>query len=102
MMTSSFAGEGIISSPGARACTSEGRRPANRCAFSCSAVTVDPAQSAEIDLLDDDDLAAATAVAAMSTTLPVEEALDLEAPLVRLGAMACVRSGLGVLRAGKR
>ena len=59
-------------------------------------MTVDPPQSAEIDLLDDDDLVAVAAAAAMSITLPDEEALALEAPLVRLGAMACVRSGLGV------
>ena len=59
-------------------------------------MTVDPAQSAEIDLLDEVDLAAAAAAAATSTTLPDEEALALEAPLVRLGAMACARRELGV------
>ena len=65
-------------------------------------MTVDPPQSAEIDLFEDAGAAAAAASAAMSTTLLVEEALALEAPLVRLGAMACVRSEWGVLRAGKR
>ena len=75
-MTSSFAGEGTSSSPGTRALTPEGRRPASRCAFSCSAMTVDPPQSAAIDLLDDEDLAAAAAAAAMSTVLLDEEALD--------------------------
>ena len=99
MTTSSFAGEGTNSSPGARALTLDGRRPASRCTFSCSTVTVDPPQSAEIDLLDDEDLAAAAAVAAMSTVLLDEEALALEAVLVRLGAMAYVRSEL---RAGKK
>ena len=64
-------------------------------------MTVDPPQSAEIDLLDDEDLAAA-AVAAMSTVLLDEEALPLEATLVRLGAMEYVRSERGVLRAGKK
>ena len=88
---SSFTGEGIISSPGARARTPGGRRPVSRCPFSCSAVTVDPAQLAEIDFLDDG-LAAAAAAAAMSMVPPVEEALALEVALVRLGAMAYVRS----------
>ena len=86
MTTSSFAGDGTDSSPGSRALTLDGRRPASRCAFSCSAVTEDPPQSAEIDLLDDEDLAAAAA--AMSTVLLDEEALPLGATLVRLGAMA--------------
>ena len=72
------------------------------CAFSCSAVIVDPPQSAEIDLFNDADLAAAAAAAAMSTVLLDEEALALEAALVRLGAMAYVRSERGVLRAGKK
>ena len=75
--------------------TPDARRPASRCAFSCSAVTVDPPQSAEIDLFDDEDLAAAAAAAAMSMVLLDVEALALE----RLGAMASVR---GVLRAGKK
>ena len=52
--------------------------------------------------LRDEDLAAAAASAAMSTVLLDEEALALEVPLVRLGAMAYVRSERGVLRAGKR
>ena len=64
-------------------------------------MTVDPPQSAEIDLLDDEDLAAAAA-AAMSTVLLDEEALPLEVVLVRLGAMAYVRSERGVLRTGKK
>ena len=65
-------------------------------------MTVDPAQSAEIVRLDDEDLAAAAAAAAMSTVLLDEEALALEATLVSLGAMAYVRSVRGVLRAGKK
>ena len=64
---------------------------------------VDPAQSAEIVRLDDKDLAAAAAAAAaMSTVLLDEEALALEAVLVRLGAMAHERSKQGVLGAGKK
>ena len=61
-------------------------------------------QSAEIDLLDDEDLAAAAAAAAaaMSTVLLDEEALALEAVLVRLGAMAYVWSKRGVLGAGMK
>ena len=82
--------------------TPEGRRPASRCDFSCSAVIVDPPQSAEMDLFEEAGAAAVAASAAMSMILLVEEALALEAPLVRLGAMACVRSELGVLCAGKR
>ena len=101
MTTSSFAGEGTNSSPGARSLTPEGRRLASRCDFSCSAVTVDPPQSAEIDLFEAAG-AAAAALAAMSITLLDEEPLALEAPLVRLGAMVCVRSEWGVLRAGNR
>ena len=97
MTTSSFAGEGIVLSPGARACTLDGRRPASRCPFSCSAVTVDPAQSAEIDLFAGAGATAAP-LEAMSMTLLDEEPLALEAPLVRLGAMVCVRSERGVLR----
>ena len=54
-------------------------------------MTVDPPQSAEIDLFDDEDLAAAAAAAAMSTILLDEGALALEAALVRLGAMAFLR-----------
>ena len=96
MTTSSFAGDGTDSSPGARALTLDGRRPASRCAFSCSAVTEDPPQSAEIDLLDDEDLAAAAAAAAMSTVLLDEEALPLGATLARLGAMAQEQSKRGV------
>ena len=46
--------------------------------FSCSAMMVDPAQSAEIVRLDDEDLAAAAAAAAISMVLPDEEALALE------------------------
>ena len=63
---------------------------------------MDPPQSAEIDLLDDEDLAAAAAVAAMSIVLLDEEALALGAILVRLGAMAYVRSERGLLREGKK
>ena len=65
-------------------------------------MTVDPPQSAEIDLFDDEDLAAAAAAAAMSTVLLDEEALALEVALVRLGAMANEWSVRGVLRAGKK
>ena len=57
-------------------------------------MTVDPSQSAEIDLFDDEDLAAA----AMSTVLLDEEALALEATLVRLGAMVSVWSEKRVQR----
>ena len=78
--------------------TPDGRRPASRCAFNCSAVTVDPPQSAEIDLFEDEDLAAA----AMSMTLLDEEALALEVALVRLGAMASVWSVRSVLRAKRK
>ena len=63
---------------------------------------VDLTQSAEIGFFEDADAAAAAASAAMSMILLVEEALALEAPLVRLGAMACMQSEWGVLRAGKR
>ena len=98
MMTSSLAGEGINSSPGARALTPEGRRPAGRCDFSCSAVIVDPPQSAEIDLFEEAGAAAAAALVAMSTILLAEGALALEVPLARLGAMAYVRSKKEVLR----
>ena len=56
----------------------------SRCVFNCSAVTVDPPQSAEIDRLDEDFAAAA---AAMSTVLLDEEALALGAVFARLGAM---------------
>ena len=96
---SSFAGEGTASSPGARALTLDGRRPASRYAFSCSAVIVDPPQSAEIDRFDVEDLAAAAAAAAMLIVLLDVEALALEAALERLGAMAFLRSEL---RAGKK
>ena len=58
---------------------------------------MDPAQSAEIDLFAGAGAVAAAASAAMSMTLLDEEPLALEAPLVRLGAMACVRSERGVL-----
>ena len=82
--------------PGAHALTLEGRRPARRCDFSCSAVMVEPPQSAEIDLLE---AGAAAASAAMSTILLAEGALALEVPLeARLGAMACVRCKRGALR----
>ena len=94
MTTSSFVGEGTGSSPGARALTLDGRRPASRYAFSCSAVIVDPPQSAEIDRFDVEDLAAAAAAAAMLIVLLDVEALALEAALERLGAMACVRSAV--------
>ena len=61
----------------------------SRWVFNCSAVTVDPPQSAEIDRLDED-FAAAAAAAAMSTVLLAVGALALEVPLVAcLGAMAC-------------
>ena len=64
---------------------------------------VEPPQSAEMDLFEEAGAAAAAAaLAAMSTILLVEGALALEAPLVRLGAMAYVQSKLGVLCAGKR
>ena len=59
---------------------------------------MDPAQSAEIDLFAGAGAAAAAASTAMSMTLLDEEPLALEVPLVRLGAMACVRSERGVLR----
>ena len=76
--------------------TLEGRRPARRCDFRCSAVIVEPPQSAEMDLFEE---AAAAASAAASTILLAEGALALEVPLeVRLGAMAYVRSKRGVLR----
>ena len=65
-------------------------------------MTVDPTQSVEIVRLDDEDLAAAAAAAAMSTARLDEEALALEVALVRLGAMAYERSVRGVLRAGKK
>ena len=96
--TSFFAGEGTTSPPGARAFTLEGRRPVSRYVFSCSAVIVDPPQSAEIDRFDED-LAPAAAAAAMSTVLLDEEALALGATLLRLGAMA---SGRCVPSAGKQ
>ena len=78
--------------------TLEGRRPARRCDFSCSAVIVDPPQSAEMDLFEEAGAAAAAASAATSTILLAEGALALEVPLVRLGAIAYVQSELGVLR----
>ena len=56
----------------------------------------------EIDLFDDEDLAAAAAAAAMSMVLLDEEALALEAALVRLGAMVFVRSVRDMLCAGKK
>ena len=62
-------------------------RPVSRCVFNCSAVTVDPPQSAEIDRLDED-FAAAAAAAAMFTVLLDEDALALGAFFARLGAMA--------------
>ena len=62
---------------------------------------MDPAQSAEIVRLDYEDLAVAVAAAAMSMVLTDEEALALEVALVRLGAMAYVRSVRGVLHAEK-
>ena len=65
----------------------------SRWVFNCSAVTVDPPQSAEIDRLDED-FAAAAAAAAMSTVLLVEEALALSAVFACLGAMACGRCAL--------
>ena len=70
----------------------EGIRPESRCAFNCSVVTVDPPQSAEIDLFEAGAAAAAAAAsAAMSTILLEEGALALEVPLEgRLGAMADV------------
>ena len=80
-----------------RALTLDSRRPASRYTFSCSAVIVDPPQSAEIERFDVEDLAAAAA--AMSIVRPDVEALALEAALERLGAMASVRS---MLRAGKK
>ena len=58
-------------------------------------MTVDPAQLAEIDFLDDG-LAAAAAAAAMSMVLLEEEALALGVALARLGAMAYERSVRGV------
>ena len=95
--TSPLAGAGTTSSPGARACALEGMRPVRRCVFNCSAVTVDPPQSAEIDRLDED-FAAGAAAAAMSTVLLDEEALALGAVFARLGAMV---SGRCVLSAGR-
>ena len=69
-----------------------------RCDFSCSAVMVEPPQSAEIDLFEAG-AAAAAASAAMSTILLEEEALALEVPLeARLGAMADVRCKREMLR----
>ena len=79
--------------------TLDGRRPASRCAFSCSAVIVDPPQSAEIERFDVEVLAAAAAAAAMSIVRLGVETLAVEAAFERLGAMAYVR---GVLRAGKK
>ena len=70
----------------------------SRCVFNCSAVTVDPPQSAEIDLFKAG-AAAAVASAAMSTILLAEGALALEVPLEgRLGAMADVRCEGKMLR----
>ena len=70
----------------------------SRCSFSCAAVTVDPPQSAEIDLFEAG-AAAAAASAAMSTILLEEGALALEVPLEgRLGAMADVQCRGEVLR----
>ena len=60
---------------------------------------VDPPQSAEMDRLDEEVLAAAAAAAAISIVRPDAEALALEAALERLGAMAYWRSEL---RAGKK
>ena len=94
-MTSSFAGEGTTSVPGARALTLEGRRPASRCALSCLAIMEEPPQSVEMDRLDEEVLAAA---AAMSIVWLDEEALALGAALERLGAMAYLQSEL---RTGK-
>ena len=74
--------------------TLEGRRPARRCDFSCSAVMVEPPQSAEMDLFEAG-AAAAAASATMSTILLEEGALALEA---RLGAMADVRCKREMLR----
>ena len=65
----------------------------SRCVFNCSAVTVDPPQSAEIDRLDED-FAAAAAAAAMSTVLLDEEVLALSAVFACLGAMVCGRCAL--------
>ena len=66
----------------------------------CSAVVVDPPQSAEIDCFDEEVLVAAAAAAAVMSTVRLDvEALALEAALERLGALACLRS---VLRAGKK
>ena len=73
--------------------TLEGRRPARRCDFSCSAVMVEPPQSAEMDLFEAG--AAAAASAAMSTILLEEASLALEA---RLGAIADVRCKREALR----
>ena len=101
MTTSSFAGEGTNSFPGARALTLDGRRPASQCACSCSAVITDPLQSAEIDRFDED-LTAEAAAAAMSIVLLDEETLPLEAVLARLGAMVSVRNVRDELRAGKK
>ena len=70
--------------------------------FNCFAVTVDPAQSAEIDLFTGAGAAAAAASVAMSMILLDEEPLALEVPLARLGAMAYVRSELGMLRGKER
>ena len=60
-------------------------------------MTVDPPQSAEIECLEEDFVAAAAA-AAMSTVLLDEDALALGAVFARLGAMACERC---VLSAGR-
>ena len=59
---------------------------------------VDPHQSAEMDRLDKEVLAAAAAVAAISIVREDVEAWALEAALERLGAMASLRI---VSRVGK-
>ena len=81
--------------------TLEGRRPARRRDFSCSAVIVEPPQSTEMALFEEAGAAVAAASAAMSTILLVEGAFALEVPLLRLGAMTYVRSEKGVLRGKK-
>ena len=70
----------------------------SQCSFNCSAVIVDPAQSAEIDLFAGAGAAAAAASAAMFMILLDEEPLALEAPLARLGAIAYMGSELRMLR----
>ena len=77
----------------------EGRRPASWYPLICSAVVIDPPQSAEIDRFDEEVLAAAAAAAAMSTVRLDVEVLALEATLERLGGMVYWQSEL---RAGKK